>query len=73
MVDEARRCATWLLWLAGTETVGSNGGKRDKGSLSASPGLETLRGAGKDVSLQDTTDISRNESWHDSWSGKRII
>lgn len=53
--------------------MSSNHGKRDKGNLSAHPGLGTLREAGEDVSLQETTDISRNESWHDSWSGKRII
>lgn len=73
MVVGAKRCTKWLLSLAGTETVSSNHGKGDKGNLSAHPGLETLREAGENVSLQDTTDISRNESWHDSWSGKRII
>ena len=58
MEDETRRCAMWLLRLVGIEPVSSNQGKTDKGNLLANLGLETLREAGEDVSLQDTTEIS---------------
>lgn len=55
---EARRCTVWRPWLAGSEPVGSNHGKRDKGNLSANPRLETPRAAGEDISLQDTAETS---------------